>query len=65
MQFEIEIWLSNGVYAICLYTMGWYENLGRYVYVNRGLISCFPGRVGIMPEITVMNQKREECGIIR
>lgn len=38
---------------------GLYENLGRYVYVNRGLgFHAYPGRVGIMPEITVFELKK-------
>jgi hypothetical protein len=36
---------------------GLYENLGRYIYVNRGFGShAQPGR-GIWPEITVPDQK--------
>jgi predicted MPP superfamily phosphohydrolase len=60
MQFGIEIpgyfkWsLAQYVYA---QWAGLYENLGRYIYVNRGLVSCYPGR-GIMPEITVIELKR-------
>ena len=38
---------------------GLYENLGRYVYVNRGFgFHAYPGRVGIMPEITVIQLKK-------
>ncbi len=38
---------------------GLYENLGRYIYVNRGLgFHAYPGRVGIMPEITVFELKK-------
>ncbi len=38
---------------------GLYENLGRYVYVNRGLgYHAYPGRVGIWPEITVIQLKK-------
>ncbi len=38
---------------------GLYEHLGRYVYVNRGFgFHAFPGRVGIWPEITVLELKR-------
>ena len=38
---------------------GLYENFGRYVYVNRGFgFHAFPGRVGIMPEITVITLKK-------
>lgn len=58
MQFGIEIpgvfkWsLAQYVYK---QWAGLYENLGRYVYVNRGFgYHAYPGRVGIMPEITVI-----------
>jgi uncharacterized protein len=38
---------------------GLYEHLGRYVYVNRGFgFHAYPGRVGIMPEITVIQLKK-------
>ena len=38
---------------------GLYENLGRYVYVNRGFgFHAYPGRVGIWPEITVFELKK-------
>ncbi len=38
---------------------GLYEELGRYLYVNRGFgFLAFPGRVGIWPEITVLTLKR-------
>jgi predicted MPP superfamily phosphohydrolase len=38
---------------------GLYENLGRYVYVNRGFgFHAYPGRVGIRPEITVIELKK-------
>jgi predicted MPP superfamily phosphohydrolase len=62
MQFGIEIpgyfkWsLAQYVYA---QWAGLYENLGRYVYVNRGFgYHAYPGRVGIMPEITVIELKK-------
>ncbi|OCB76907.1 metallophosphoesterase [Flavobacterium crassostreae] len=62
MQFGIEIpgyfkWsLAQYVYA---QWAGLYENLGRYVYVNRGFgFHAYPGRVGIMPEITVLELKK-------
>lgn len=62
MQFGIEIpgyfkWsLAQYVYA---QWAGLYENLGRYVYVNRGFgYHAYPGRVGIMPEITVVELKK-------
>lgn len=38
---------------------GIYENLGRYIYVNRGFgFHAYPGRVGIWPEITVIELKK-------
>lgn len=62
MQFGIEIpgyfkWsLAQYVYK---QWAGLYEHMGRYVYVNRGFgFHAYPGRVGIMPEITVIELKR-------
>lgn len=64
MQFGIEIpgyfkWsLAQYVYK---QWAGLYEHLGRYVYVNRGFgFHAYPGRVGIMPEITVIQLKKGE-----
>ena len=38
---------------------GLYEELGRYLYVNRGFgYLAFPGRVGIWPEITVLELRK-------
>lgn len=58
MQFGVEIpgyfkWsLAQYVYK---QWAGLYENIGRFVYVNRGFgFHAYPGRVGIMPEITVI-----------
>ena len=62
MQFGIEIpgiikW-SLAQFAYKQWA-GLYENLGRYIYVNRGFgFHAFPGRVGIMPEITVIELKK-------
>jgi predicted MPP superfamily phosphohydrolase len=40
---------------------GLYEELGRYLHVNRGFgFLAFPGRVGIWPEITVLKLKRKK-----
>lgn len=62
MQFGIEIpgyfkWsLAEYIYK---QWAGLYENKGRYVYVNRGFgFHAYPGRVGIMPEITVIELKK-------
>lgn len=41
------------------YWAGLYEEFGRYVNVNRGFgYHAFPGRVGIWPEITVIELKK-------
>ena len=38
---------------------GLYEKTGKYIYVNRGFgFHAYPGRVGIMPEITVLELKK-------
>ena len=38
---------------------GLYEHLGRYIYVNRGFgFHAYSGRVGIWPEITVIELKK-------
>ncbi|OHT45959.1 metallophosphoesterase [Flavobacterium tructae] len=62
MQFGIEIpgyfkWsLAQYIYK---QWAGLYENASRYVYVNRGFgFHAYPGRVGIMPEITVIELKK-------
>ncbi len=62
MQFGIEIpgyfkWsLAQYMYK---QWAGLYEEFGRYVYVNRGFgFHAYPGRVGIMPEITVIQLKK-------
>lgn len=64
MQFGIEIpgyfkWsLAQYVYK---QWAGLYEEFGRYIYVNRGFgFHAYPGRVGIMPEITVIQLKKGE-----
>ena len=64
MQFGIEIpgiikW-SLAQFAYKQWA-GLYENIGRYIYVNRGFgFHAFPGRVGIMPEITVIELKKSK-----
>ncbi len=38
---------------------GLYEHANKYIYVNRGFgFHAYPGRVGIMPEITVIELKK-------
>lgn len=40
---------------------GLYKELNQYIYVNRGFGHLgFPGRVGIMPEITIIELKKEQ-----
>lgn len=62
MQFGIEIpgflkW--SPVQYVYKQWAGLYEKAGRYVYVNRGLgFHAYPGRVGIWPEITVIQLKK-------
>jgi predicted MPP superfamily phosphohydrolase len=57
-QFGIEIpgWIKwSPVQYVYKQWAGLYENVGRYVYVNRGFgFHAYPGRVGIWPEITVI-----------
>ena len=63
-QFGIEIpgWLKwSPVQYVYKQWAGLYENAGRYIYVNRGFgFHAYPGRVGIMPEITVLKLKKEQ-----
>jgi len=41
---------------------GLYEEAGKYLYVNRGFgFLAFPGRVGIWPEITVLEFRKGEA----
>ena len=62
MQFGIEIpgiikW--SPIQYLYKQWAGLYESMGRYVYVNRGFgFHAYPGRVGIMPEITVIELKK-------
>ncbi len=63
MQFGIEIpgfikW-SPAQYVYKQWA-GLYENLERYIYVNRGFgYHAYPGRVGIWPEITLIELKKK------
>lgn len=64
LQFGIEIpgfikW--SPVQYVYKQWAGLYENVGRYIYVNRGFgFHAYPGRVGIWPEITVIELKKAE-----
>ncbi|MDX5326875.1 MAG: metallophosphoesterase [Bacteroidota bacterium] len=62
MQFGIEIpgWIkwSPVKYRYPKWA-GLYEDLGKYLYVNRGFgYLAFPGRVGIWPEITLLELRK-------
>lgn len=63
MQFGIEIpgWLKWSPSSLQYPKWaGLYREMGRYLYVNRGFgYLAFPGRVGIWPEITVLELKRK------
>ncbi|AWH83997.1 phosphoesterase [Flavobacterium album] len=62
LQFGIEIpgfFKWSPVEYVYKQWAGLYENVGRYVYVNRGFgFHGYPGRVGIWPEITVIELKK-------
>ena len=62
MQFGIEIpgWIKwSPVKWRYKYWAGVYKELGQYINVNRGFgYLAFPGRVGIWPEITVIELKK-------
>ena len=63
LQFGIEIpgiikW--SPVQYVYKQWAGLYKHLNRYVYVNRGFgFHAFPGRVGIWPEISVIELKKK------
>lgn len=64
LQFGIEIpgvFKWSPVQYVYKQWAGLYENVGRYIYVNRGFgFHAYPGRVGILPEITVITLKKGE-----
>lgn len=64
LQFGIEIpgfFKWSPVQYVYKQWAGLYENMGRYIYVNRGFgFHAYPGRVGIWPEITVIELKKGE-----
>lgn len=62
-QFGIEIpgikW--SPVQYVYKQWAGMYENFGRYINVNRGFgFHAYPGRIGIWPEITVIELKKSQ-----
>lgn len=62
MQFGIEIpgWIKwSPIKWRYKYWAGIYKEMGQYINVNRGFgFLAFPGRVGIWPEITVIELKK-------
>jgi len=64
LQFGIEIpgvikW--SPIQYFYKHWAGLYEEFGKYIYVNRGFgFHAYPGRVGIWPEITVLELKKLE-----
>lgn len=62
MQFGIEVpgWIKwSPVQYVYRQWAGLYNFAGRYLYVNRGFgFHAYPGRVGIWPEITVLELKK-------
>ncbi len=62
MQFGIEIpgfFRWSPVQYVYKQWAGLYEQYNRYIYVNRGFgFHAYPGRVGIWPEITVIELKK-------
>lgn len=61
-QFGIEIpgyFKWSPVQYVNKYWAGMYQKASRYLYVNRGFgYHAYPGRVGIWPEITVLELKK-------
>jgi predicted MPP superfamily phosphohydrolase len=62
LQFGIEIpgfFKWSPVQYVYKQWAGLYQEMGRYIYVNRGFgFHAYPGRVGIWPEITVFELKK-------
>ena len=64
MQFGIEIpglikW--SPIQYRYKYWAGIYQEMGRVINVNRGFgFLAYPGRVGIYPEISIINLKKKE-----
>ncbi len=63
MQFGVEIpgFKWSPIQYIYKEWAGMYQERNQYLYVNRGLgFIGYPGRVGILPEITVIELKKKE-----
>lgn len=64
MQFGFEFWKLKWSPVKYFYKQwaGLYENAGQYLYVNRGFgVIGYPGRVGILPEITLFTLLSDEA----
>ncbi len=65
MQFGVEIpgWFKwSPIQYVYKEWAGLYREGQQYLYVNRGLgYLGYPGRVGILPEVTLLELKREEA----
>lgn len=63
MQFGVEIpgWMKwSPIQYVYKQWAGLYQDAGQYLYVNRGLgFLGYPGRVGILPEITLLELTRK------
>jgi len=63
MQFGVEVpgFKWSPVQYVYKEWAGLYQEMNQYLYVNRGLgFIGYPGRVGIMPEITVIELKKNK-----
>jgi uncharacterized protein len=66
MQFGVEIpgFKWSPIQYIYKEWAGMYQEKNQYLYVNRGLgFIGYPGRVGILPEITIIELKKKEMYI--
>ncbi len=64
MQFGFEFWKLKWSPVKYFYKQwaGLYENAGQFLYVNRGFgVIGYPGRVGILPEITLFTLLSDEA----
>ncbi len=64
MQFGVEVagFKWSPIQYIYKQWAGLYQEKNQYLYVNRGLgFIGYPGRVGILPEITVIELKKEKA----
>lgn len=64
MQFGVEIpevFKWSPIQYVYKYWAGLYQEMGKFLYVNRGFgFHAYSGRVGIFPEITVLELKKAQ-----